>query len=319
MDDQPQDRLLCNNGSTVRTDDSGHNVPPCPQAMDENGGVASKDVVLDSDLGLWVRLYLPPHGQTLLPLIIFFHGGGFCFGSPSHFIAHRFCLKWAASIGAIIVSVKYRLAPEHRLPAAYEDSFAAVEWLRCQSIKRKGGEIIDPWLDSHADFSHVYLMGDSAGGNIAHHVGMWAAEKDWEHLQIRGMILLHPFFGGEERTASEIACPASVLLNLEGSDKLWREALPIGENKDNPFSNPLGPESPNLDLIDLPPLFVVIGGRDLLRDRVLEYCRAMKKCGKQIQVFEFEEENHSFTALKLEEANSLKVLQYASDFIKSIA
>ena len=72
-----------------------------------------------------------------------------------------------------------RLAPEHRLPAAYQDSVSALQWLHRESTSSSRGEKADPWFDSHADFSKVFLMGDSPGGNIAHRLGMWAGRQDW--------------------------------------------------------------------------------------------------------------------------------------------
>eukprot|EP01018_Ginkgo_biloba_P013996 Gb_31960 [translate_table: standard] len=309
-------------GSIVRTDDPNLITPPSQEPSDENGGVLSKDVMLDSNVGLWVRLYLPPQrNNAQMPLLIFFHGGGFCKSSPAHINVHRFCLKWAASIGAIIVSVKYRLAPEHRLPAAYEDSIAALEWIHSQSMKKKENrEGVDPWFDSHADFSNVYLGGSSAGGNIAHHLGMsWvSAQKNWQQLRMRGMILLQPAFAGEERSASEIKYCEGPILNLKFDDMVWRLALPVGSNKDHRFSNPFGPQSPSLTDATLPPMIVVIGGRDLLSSRHLEYCQALKKCGKQIRVLLFEEEDHGFIGRNLEGQSSLRVLECVCDFFKSV-
>ncbi|GLJ22820.1 hypothetical protein SUGI_0430170 [Cryptomeria japonica] len=99
-----------------------------------------------------------------------------------------------------------RLAPEHRLPTAYNDSIAALRWME------REGAIEDPSLRSHADFSKIFLAGDSAEGNITHHVGVWAASKSEEiKIKIKGLILLYPFFGGEERTPSETEKGSSML------------------------------------------------------------------------------------------------------------
>eukprot|EP01018_Ginkgo_biloba_P014023 Gb_18570 [translate_table: standard] len=304
-------------GTIVRTDDPTLTVPSL-RPSDEDRRVASKDVVLDANNGLWVRLYLPSQRKTHLPVIVYFHGGGFCLFSPASLLSHRFCLKWAASLGAIIVSVNYRLAPEHRLPAAYDDASAVLDWLRAQSMeKSRDGEDMDPWLNSHADFTNVYLMGDSAGGNIAHHVAMWASRhKGRQQLSIRGMILVQPFFGGEERTESEIRYSESTNLSLQATDSAWRVALPIGGNRDHHFCNPFSSTaSPVLAHASPPRIVVAIGGRDLLRDRQLQYCRALMKCGKEIQVLELEEEDHGFYALKLDGESSEKLLQYVSNFI----
>jgi acetyl esterase/lipase len=185
-----------------------------------------------------------------------------------------------------------------------------------------GGGGGDPWFDTHADFSKVFLMGDSAGGNIAHRLGMWSGGQDWGgDMRIRGLILLYPYFGGEARTASESEERQDIpTFTLKDSDVRWGLALPVGSNRDHHFCNPLAPHEDVWSLEGpLPPTVMVIGGRDILRDRQLQYCELLKKfCGKQtIEVVVFEEEDHGFALLKIDEQSSIKVMEYASNFIKS--
>jgi acetyl esterase/lipase len=120
---------------------------------------------------------------------------------------HNFSLKLAATVGAIVVSVAYRLAPEHRLPAAYDDCITALQWVSSHAVD--GGDFEhDPWLDSTQTFLAVYLMGDSAGGNIAHHVvALRGGVEAWSPMRLRGAILVQPSFGAEQRTRSESECP----------------------------------------------------------------------------------------------------------------
>uniref|UniRef100_A0A0C9QQ70 TSA: Wollemia nobilis Ref_Wollemi_Transcript_14071_1299 transcribed RNA sequence n=1 Tax=Wollemia nobilis TaxID=56998 RepID=A0A0C9QQ70_9CONI len=306
-------------GSTVRTGDPIQNFSPSHQEWGDELGVSVKDVAFDEILypgasPSWVRLYLPAqHTNNLkLPVIIYFHGGGFCGSFLAESLGyHRVCLKWAAEVGAIVVAANYRVAPEHRLPAAYDDCMAALEWIRLRK---------DKWVNLYADFANVHLMGDSAGGNIVHHV-MTAIHKDvekWKPLQIKGAIMLQPFFGSEERTKSEINCPLDAFLGLEVCDWFWKLALPAEADRNHPFCNPLGEGGVRaLNSANLPKVMVVIGGRDLLRDKELEYCKAMKSCGNQIEVVEFEEEEHAFYTIKLEGESSLKLIARASLFIKS--
>ena len=105
------------------------------------------------------------------------------------------------------------------------------------------------------------------------------------------------------------------------SDVLWRMALPVGSNRNHHFCNPLAPYTGTPDVWSLagplPPTVMVIGGLDILRDKQLEYCEHLKKCSKQIiEIVEFEEEDHGF-AVKLEQQSSIKLIEYASHFIKS--
>jgi len=307
-------------GTIFRVEDPGMFVEASLQG---EGGVASKDVVLNEKLGLWVRLYLPSsHIQQQtenrrLPLIVYFHGGGFCVASPALPTFHNFSLKLSATVGAIVVSVAYRLAPEHRLPAAYDDCITALQWV--SSHAGDGADLEhDPWLDSHADFSAVYLIGDSAGANIAHHVvTLRGGVEAWNPITLRGSILVEPYFGGEQRTRSESECPRDAVLNLEGSDACWRLSLPVGNDRDHPFSNPRSPGAPKLEEMSLPPLLVVIGGRDMLRDRDLDFCESLKQCGKSVEVMVAEEEEHGFYVLKPDCPSSQRLMERISHFISS--
>jgi acetyl esterase/lipase len=171
-------------GSVERFSYVVSNVPPSDKPGEP---VASKDVVVDADTRVWARLYLPAdnqRGHGKLPLVIYFHGGGFVIGSPAWSIYHAFMCRLACEINSVIISVGYRLAPEHRLPAAYDDCFSAVEWVRRQAAGVRSVQTQNPkepeesWMTTYCDFSRCFLAGDSAGGNIAHHVAMRAAKTD---------------------------------------------------------------------------------------------------------------------------------------------
>jgi len=296
-------------------------VPPSPQAtLPEDCGVASKDVILDHDLDLWVRIFLPPtqphHNESKrLPVCLYFHGGAFIMGSPAWRPFHTLCVRMAAAAGAIVVSVNYRLAPKHRLPAAYDDCLTALSWLRSQATNKDNDNGIngDPWLQSHADFCRVFVVGDSSGGNIVHHVIVKG--KDWNPLKIRGAVMIQPSFGGEQRTQSEIESPE----DLERSVRNRMMALPEGADKDHPFSNPLAASSdyPTLAEANLPPLLIVIGGRDLLRDRAKAYYESLLKHGKTAQMIAFAEENHGFYFLKQDAECTETLIQHIARFVEA--
>ncbi|KAM1706418.1 hypothetical protein ACFX1T_028290 [Malus domestica] len=97
-------------------------------------GISTKDVVADKSSGLRVRIYLleqKPEGyDTKLPIILHFHGSGFCITQADWYMYYHICTKLSRSMNAIVVSVYQRLAPEHRLPAAIEDGYSALFWLR---------------------------------------------------------------------------------------------------------------------------------------------------------------------------------------------
>ena len=91
---------------------------------------------------------------------------GYCIGSIAQPGFHTFCLRAAAELPAVVLSVQYRLAPEHRLPAAIDDGADFLAWLRGQAELGAGGAV-DPWLAESADFTRTFISGASAGANLA--------------------------------------------------------------------------------------------------------------------------------------------------------
>lgn len=298
-------------------------VLPSPEgSLPEDCGVASKDVILDQNLDLWLRIFLPKtqpdHNESVrMPVCLYFHGGAFVIGSPAWRCFHRLCIRIATATGAIVVSVNYRLAPKHRLPAAYEDSLAALSWLRSEATKRDddNGRDGDPWLQTHADFSRVFLAGDSAGGNIVHHLTVKG--NDWNPLQIRGAVMVQPAFAGEQRTQSEIESPKDLQEQIVRRRML---ALPKGaDDTDHPFYNPFTASSDRPTLADaiLPPVLIVIGGRDMLRDREKAYYESLVKHGKAAQIIVFEEENHAFYVFKQDGESTNGLIEHIARFVKA--
>ncbi|OAY73280.1 putative carboxylesterase 15 [Ananas comosus] len=198
-------------------------------------------------------------------------------------------------LGVLVVSADYRLAPEHRLPAAIEDGATALLWLKSQA---EAGARADPWLAESADFSVVFVSGDSAGGNIAHHMAVRFGPAGLNPVRIRGFIILMPAFGGVDRTRSELECPADAFLNLEVADRYCRLMLPRGATRDHPLFNPFGPESPIPGPFETGPVLVVAAERDLLRDRHAEYAAKMRELGKPVELVEIQGQEHGFFATK---------------------
>ncbi|CAI9784962.1 unnamed protein product [Fraxinus pennsylvanica] len=125
------------------------------------------------------------------------------------------------------ITYEYRLAPENPLPVAYEDALHAILWLKSQAqhcLHR------DPWLDEFADFSEVFIMGESAGGNIAYHAALRATKFNLRPMRIQGVILDQAFFGGVERTSSELRLVEDARLPLYVNDAYWSLALPFQAN-----------------------------------------------------------------------------------------
>ncbi|KAG6430362.1 hypothetical protein SASPL_108427 [Salvia splendens] len=218
-------------GSFTRIRPIVDETPACPDPP-ISVPILTKDVPINPLNNTWARLYLPRsqiQSSAKLPLIVFFHGGGFTVASAASSFFQSFCSEITLHLHALMVSVDYRLAPEHRLPAAYDDCMESLLWL-------KSG---DEWITDHADLSNCYIMGNSAGGNLALHAGLQASRRLEEvaPVKIRGLILHQPFFGGVERTASEIRLAENEIIPLYMTDLTWDMALPIGADRDHEFSN----------------------------------------------------------------------------------
>ncbi|PSR86280.1 Gibberellin receptor GID1B like [Actinidia chinensis var. chinensis] len=290
-------------------------VPPNTVPVD---GVFSFDVV-DRSTSLLNRIYRPsPSPETaadpqfgiidlqnplstteIVPVIIFFHGGSFAHSSANSAIYDTFCRRLVSICKAVVVSVNYRRSPENCYPSAYDDGWAALKWVHSR-----------PWLRSGKDSKvFVYLAGDSSGGNIAHHVAHRAAESG---VEVLGNILLHPMFGGQDRTESEKKLDGKYFVTIQDRDWYWRAYLPKGEDRDHPACNPFGPRGISLKGLTFPKSLVVVAGLDLVQDWQLAYVEGLKNAGQEVKLlflkqatigFYFLPNNDHFYSL-MEEINS---------------
>ena len=94
-----------------------------------------------------------------------------------------------------MLSVNYRLAPEHPLPAAYDDTWDAITW----AAAHLNGPGPEPWITHHADLKRMYIAGDSAGANIAHNMAMKIGVDGVSGLNLCGIVLIHPYFGSGQK------------------------------------------------------------------------------------------------------------------------
>jgi len=295
---------LLGDGSVVRGDESAiMPAGPFPDAP----GVQWKDAVYDAARGLKVRVYRPHAAagdEGKLPVLVYFHGGGYCIGAYDQPMFHSCCQRFAAELPAVVLSVQYRLAPEHRLPAAVEDAATFFSWLRAQASPGAGAGA-EPWLAESADFSRTFVSGVSAGANLAHHAVVRIAAGQivpGPAVRVAGYALFSAFFGSDERTATESDPPAGASLTVEMSDQLWRMALPAGVTRDHPLANPVAPGGASLETLPLPPALVVVPGRDVLCGHVLRYAARLKEMGKAVELAEFPGERHGFSVGQRSEA-----------------
>ncbi|XP_066339223.1 probable carboxylesterase 17 [Miscanthus floridulus] len=258
-----------------------------PPYTEPRAGVTVHDVA--TDRGIEVRLYLqePAAGGSRRPVLVHFHGGGFCVSRPTWALYHNFYAPLTAKLKvAGIVSVYLPLAPEHRLPAAIDAGHDALLWLRDVACgKNVAYSAPVERLRKAADFSRVILIGDSSGGNLVHLVAARAGRDGMGALhpvKLAGGVLLHPGFAREKKSRSELENPPSPFLTQEMVDKFLALGLPLGDTKDSPYTSPeLAAKA--VEHVAMPPLLLMVAEKDLLRDPQVDYGKAMVLAGKEVE------------------------------------
>ncbi|KAH6813391.1 alpha/beta-Hydrolases superfamily protein [Perilla frutescens var. frutescens] len=283
-----------------------------PPSTDPSTAVRSKDVKFSPQLNLTARLYLPTNSAAgrKLPLLIYFHGGGFFTESAFSPTYHHHLTSLVARAQIVAVSVNYRLAPEHLLPTAYQDSWVALKW----TFSHYGGKGSEPWLNSYANFEYLYLGGDSAGGNIAHRMAIRVgSEKPGGGIKVKGMFLNCPYFLGKKAIGNESA-NANAYAETQ-MQKLWEHAYPKSGGLDDPMVNP--GMDPGLKMVGCKRVLVYVAGNDVLKWRGEYYAAALGRSGwkGEVKVVEVEGENHVFNLINPNSSKAIAMLRVLASFL----
>ncbi|XP_030467266.1 probable carboxylesterase 17 [Syzygium oleosum] len=259
-----------------------------PASTDFSAEYFSKDVMIDPSKPITARIFIPNAPATSsarLPILAYFHGGGFCIGSTTWLGYHHFLGDLCLVSQCIVLSVDYRLAPENRLPIAYEDCYASLEWL-----SRVSGT--DPWLE-RADLSRLFLSGDSAGANIAHHVAIRALQDATCPVSITGLMSIHPYFGSERRTEMESADKGGKTVGT--NDLFWKLSIPEGSDRDYPGCNFEMARMSAEEWRRFPAVAVHVAELDFLKERGVMYAEFLKGQGvKEVELVEAKGEQHVY-------------------------
>ncbi|OVA20492.1 Alpha/beta hydrolase fold-3 [Macleaya cordata] len=258
-----------------------------------------------------------------LPVILQFHGGGFVSGSNDSVANDFFCRRIAKLCDVIVIAVGYRLAPENRYPAAFEDGLKVLNWLGKQAnlaectkslgtsrngsdlhrhiVDAFGASMVEPWLAAHGDPSRCVLLGVSCGANIADYVARKAVEagKLLDPVKVVAQVLMYPFFIGSVPTHSEIKLANSYFYDKAMCILAWKLFLPEEEfSLDHPAANPLipGREPP---LRFMPPTLTVVAEHDWMRDRAIAYSEELRKVNVDAPVLEYKDAVHEFATLDM--------------------
>jgi acetyl esterase len=219
-----------------------------------------------------VRIYehaSPPEG-----LIVYFHGGGFCIGSIG--LMDNVARELAHCSNATVVSVDYRLAPEHPFPAGLDDCETVTRWAHANASK------------FGADPRRVVVAGESAGGNLSAAVTLRLRTSD---VPLAGQVLMYPGVdGGSRTTHPSIEEFEGIVLTRKSLDLYWQSYTAGRDLARDPFAAPLQAESH----ADLPPAIVVLAGCDPLRDEGRAYAARLRDANVAVDEECFAGQPHGF-------------------------
>jgi acetyl esterase len=225
-----------------------------------------------------VRIY-QPHGAGVKPVLLYFHGGGWVIGTLDSYDAT--CRELAQGAGCVVVSVDYRLAPEHRYPAAPDDCYAALKWVAANAASLG------------ADANRLAVGGDSAGGNLSAVVSQMARDKGGP--AIRFQLLIYPVTDADFTRGSYASNAEGYLLTTVSMHWFWDHYLPEKSKRADAYASPLRAK----DLSGLPPAWVCTAEFDPLRDEGEAYAKRLQEAGVSTQLTRFDGLIHGFISMGL--------------------
>ncbi|GAA2133676.1 hypothetical protein GCM10009760_10110 [Kitasatospora kazusensis] len=240
-----------------------------------------------------VRIYRP-EGVGPFPVLVYFFGGGWTLGSLD--TSDAICRSLTNRTGCLTVSVGYRLAPEHKFPAAVHDCHAAVRWT-AEQAHRFGG---DP--------SRLAVGGDSAGGNLAAVVSQLARSGP----EISAQLLVYPNTDHGSRTASLAENDDPLFFNSRSVDWYWGHYLADPADGASPLASPLLAE----DLTGLPPALVITAEYDPLRDQGEQYAERLREAGVPVELTRYPGMIHGFFAMSGVLDAGQQALDQAAGFLR---
>jgi acetyl esterase len=225
-----------------------------------------------------LRIYSPvAAGAGVLPAIVFFHDGGFVLGDLD--TGDTLCRMLANESHCRVVSVDYRLAPEHKFPAAVEDCFAAARWVE-ENATRLG-----------VDANHLAVAGDSAGANLAAVVAQLArANNRIPHIAFQLLIYPATQMGG---VSAERAHASGYVLDQRTIDWFQAHYLPEDADPADPRISPLATK----DASGLPPAYIVTAGFDPLREEGIAYAEKLRAAGVRVTHMDYPTMVHGFISM----------------------
>jgi acetyl esterase/lipase len=223
-----------------------------------------------------VRVYRPLHATDVSPGVVYFHGGAFVVGDLE--TEHANCLHYCGELACVVVSVDYRLAPEHPFPAGAEDCYAALCWT------------VEHAHDLGLDAARVAVGGSSAGGGLAAAVALMARDREGPALCFQ--LLVYPVLDDRGITPSSAFQDVPVF-NGQAAEWMWRHYVGEDAADVSPYAAP----ARALDVSRLPAAYVLTCELDPLRDEGIDYAVRMARAGVPVELHHFAGTFHGFDGI----------------------
>lgn len=242
-----------------------------------------------------LRLFIPKTEESL-PVIVYFHRGGWVYGSVEE--SEGICRRLANATSSIVIAVEYRLAPEHKFPVPLEDCYDAAKWAVCQASSFGGNS------------DKVILCGESAGGNLAAAVALMARDK--KEFSPAGQLLIYPVLTSELNPQHYQDSPDKWLLSYDNMKFFWGAYLSSDAESNNPYASPLKSH----DLAELPQALIVTAEHDALKAEGQAYGKALTQAGVQQETRCYSNVIHGFLDLPLADPVKKQAIEDIADWMK---
>lgn len=215
-----------------------------------------------------VLVYRPKDTAERLPVLLHFHGGAFCFLHPDTFAGME--ANWSMNHRCVVVSVDYRLAPEHPFPAGPEDCYAGLTWVAANADAL------------HVDLDRLVVTGGSAGGALTAAITLMARDRRGPRIAYQAMMI--PVTDDRMATPSMAqAGPGTPGFNSAAAEGMWLHYL--GEDHDREKTSPYAAPARAESFAGLPPAFIQTNGLDPLRDEGIHYALSLLAAGIGVELY----------------------------------
>jgi acetyl esterase len=246
------------------------------QGFPEPVGSVEDRTLLGPGGGIPVRIYVPC-GNGPFPVLLYFHGGGWVIGDIES--SDGLCRILTNAVGCMVVSVDYRLAPEHPFPAAADDAYHATLWAATNASSFGG----DP--------SRIAVCGDSAGGNLAAVVAQIARDRGKPAICFQ--LLIYPVTDAACDSPSYSENAEGYFLTKDAMQWFWNHYVRNNADRSHPYASPLRARN----LAGLPAALVITAEYDPLRDEGERYAEGLRAAGTPVQLTRYEGMIHGFFAM----------------------